>query len=124
MLLDTDIVVDVLRQHPPAVQWLVNQAAQAVALPGFVALAVLQGCRNLADQRRAELMLNQFILRWPTQADCQRAYHDYAVFHLSHGIDLLDALIGHVAVGLNEALATFNVRHYSVIAGLQIVQPY
>jgi hypothetical protein len=37
---------------------------------------------------------------------------------------LLDALIGATAVGLNEQLATFNVKHYKVIPGLQTVQPY
>ena len=38
--------------------------------------------------------------------------------------DLLDALIGHIAVGLNEELATFNVKHYSAVAGLRTIQPY
>jgi hypothetical protein len=60
----------------------------------------------------------------PPGADCQRAYHDFAAYHLSHGLDLLDALIGHTAVGVNQPLATFNVKHYGIIAGLQTVQPY
>jgi len=33
-------------------------------------------------------------------------------------------LIGHTAVGLGEPLATFNVKHYGVMRGLTIVQPY
>lgn len=124
MLLDTDVLVDILRQHPPAVAWLSSAASQAVALSGFSAMEVLQGCQNQADQRRAERLLGRFSLHWPTPVDCQRAYNDYAAYHLSHGVDLLDVLIGHTAVGLNEPLATFNVKHYAVITGLQTIQPY
>ena len=87
-------------------------------------MEVLQGCQNLADQRRAERLLQRFIIYWPTPADCQRAFNDYAAYHLSHGVDLLDVLIGHTAVGINEPLATFNVKHYGVITGLQTIQPY
>jgi predicted nucleic acid-binding protein len=49
---------------------------------------------------------------------------DFVAFRLSHGIGLLDMLIAHTAVGLNELLATFNVKHYSVITTLATVQPY
>ncbi len=56
--------------------------------------------------------------------DCQRALQDFAAFHLSHNLGLLDALIAHMAVGLGEPLATFNVKHYGVVTGLTTVQPY
>ena len=124
MLLDTDVLVDILRQHPPALAWLSAGGSQAAALPGLSAMEVLQGCQNLADLQRAERLLRRFSLQWPTAADCQRAYNDFAAYRLSHGVDLLDMLIGHTAVGLNEPLATFNVKHYRVIAGLQTIQPY
>lgn len=38
MLLDTDVVVDILRRHPPAVAWIARQAPTAAALPGLVAM--------------------------------------------------------------------------------------
>jgi predicted nucleic acid-binding protein len=123
MLLDSDVLVDFLRGHPPAVAWLTGYALP-IGVPGLVAMELLQGCRNLAEQRRVEQELQRFTMYWPTQADCQRAYHDFAAYHLSHGLDLLDALIGHTAVGVNQPLATFNVKHYGIIAGLQTVQPY
>jgi hypothetical protein len=63
-------------------------------------------------------------LFWPTEADCQRALLDFAAFHLSHNLGLLDALIAHVAVGLSEPLATFNIKHYGVVKGLTTIQPY
>ena len=52
------------------------------------------------------------------------AYQVFASFHLSHNLGLLDALIGATAVGLRQPLATFNVKHYSVMPSLVTVQPY
>jgi predicted nucleic acid-binding protein len=123
MLLDTDIMVDYLRGHPPARIWFASYA-QPIALPGLVAMELLQGCRNLVEQRRLERELQRFTLYWPTAADCQRAFHDFSAFYLSHGIQLLDTLIADTAVGVNEPLATFNIKHYGVISALTTVQPY
>jgi predicted nucleic acid-binding protein len=108
---------------PPAVAWL-SGFTLPIGVPGLVALELLQGCRNLVEQQRVERELQRFTLHWRTLMDCQRAYQDFSAYHLSHGLEILDALIGHTDVGLNEPLATFNVKHYGVIAGLQTIQPY
>jgi predicted nucleic acid-binding protein len=109
MLLDTDVMVDFLRGHPAAVAWL-SSLPPPIGLPGIVAMELIQGCRNLVEQRRVEKELQRFVRYWPSVADCQRAYHDFAAYHLSHGAGLLDVLIAHTAIGLNEPLATFNVN--------------
>ena len=103
---------------------LLTAAATPLGVPGLVAMELMQRCRNAAQQRRAEAQLLQFVLHWPTTADCQRAYRDFGLYWLSHNLGLLDALIGQTAVGAGETLATFNVKHYAVIAGLTTVQPY
>ncbi|HEV3083601.1 MAG TPA: PIN domain-containing protein [Gemmataceae bacterium] len=117
-------MVDILRGYPPAIAWLASLGATPVGLPGLVAMELLQGCQNLTEQQRVDKLLQQFILRWPAEADCSRAFHDFAAYHLSHNLGLLDALIGETAVGLGEPLATFNVKHYAVIPGLKAIQPY
>jgi predicted nucleic acid-binding protein len=117
MLLDTDVMVDFLRGHPAAVAWL-TAAPPPIGLPGLAAMEIIQGCRKLAEQQRAEREIQRFSWYWPTAADCHRAYHDFAAYHLSRSLGLLDALIAHTAVALNEPLATFNVKHYGVITEL------
>ena len=123
-LLDTDVAVDVLRGHPPGVVWLQGLGATILGLPGLVVMELLQGCQNKAEQMRVEQFCTGHALFWPTVADCQQALQDFAAYHLSHNLGLLDALIGHTAVGLGAPLATFNVKHYGVIAGLKTIQPY
>ena len=110
------------RGHAPAVNCLTNFTLP-VAPPGLVAMELLQGCRNHSEQQQVESELARFALFWPTLADCERAHRDFAA-GLNTGMGLLDSLIGNTAVGLNESLATFNVKHYASMSGLQTVQPY
>ena len=56
--------------------------------------------------------------------DCNRALADFTTYHLSHRLGLIDALIAATAIGLSMTLCTFNVKHYRVVPGLQIQQPY
>ena len=124
MLLDTDVMVNALRGHVPAVAWLAWVQAIPLGLPGLVAMEIIQGCRNMAEQRRMEKQMRKYPWHWPTLADCQRGYQDFADYRLGHGLGLIDALIGATAVGLGEPLATFNVKHFAVVAGLTTMQPY
>ena len=124
ILLDTDVVVDILRNHPPAVNWLQGLGPAPLGIPGLVLMELLQGCQNKAEQQRVEQCCQGRPLHWPTEADCQRALQDFAAYHLSNNLGLLDALIAQTAVGLNEPLATFNVKHYGVVTGLTTIQPY
>jgi predicted nucleic acid-binding protein len=123
MLLDTDVLVDFLRGHAPAVQWLTNYTSP-IGIPGLVAMELLQGCRDLAEQQRVERELARFAIHWPTRADCEQAYREFANLRLAVGLGLLDSLIAQTAIGLQEPLATFNVKHYNAIDTLRTVQPY
>jgi predicted nucleic acid-binding protein len=123
MLLDTDVLIDFLRAYPPAVAWLTNYSSP-IGVPGLVAMELIQGCHNLPEQQRVERELRRFLIHWPSLTDCQRAYQDFASCWLSNNLGMLDALIGQTAVGLGETLATFNVKHYGLIAGLNTLQPY
>jgi predicted nucleic acid-binding protein len=60
MLLDTDVMVDILRNHRPAVAWLAGLGSTPVPLPGIVAMELIQGCRNLAEQQRLETILQRY----------------------------------------------------------------
>lgn len=124
ILLDTDVAIDILRSYPPAVAWLQGLGATPMAMPGLVAMELLQGCRDKTEQKRIEQFLQQHSLFWPNLTDCQCAMQDFSDYRLSHNLGLLDALIAHTAVGLKEPLATFNVKHYGVIQGLMTLQPY
>jgi predicted nucleic acid-binding protein len=124
ILLDTDVMVDVMRRYSPATGWLASLGAEAIGIPGLVAMELVQGCRDRGEQQQVEAILRPYVLYWPTQADCARAFDDFTAYHLSHGIGILDALIAETAVGLNVELATFNEKHYGVVNALRTSHPY
>ena len=57
ILVDTDIMIDLLRGYPPAVQWLTSLEDEQIVLPGFVAMELMQGCRNKIEQESLERKL-------------------------------------------------------------------
>jgi hypothetical protein len=124
LLLDTDVMVDIMRRYAPATVWLGSLNSATVGIPGLVAMELLQGCRNHTEQQRVESVLRPYKLYWPTSADCARAYTDYVAYHLSHGLSILDALIAETAVGIGVELATFNDKHYNIVNALKTVHPY
>lgn len=124
ILLDTDVMIDVLRDYDPALSWLRSLGAEPIGLPGIVAMELLQGCRDGREQRRVKNSIRPYALHWPTPTDCMRAYDSFAKYRLSHSIGLLDSLIAETAAGLGVPLATFNDKHYRVFGGLQLLQPY
>ena len=124
ILLDTDVMVDLLRQYPPAVAWLDSLGEEEIILPGFVVMELIQGCRNKAEQERVERELGAYGVAWPSPEKCDEALSVFTSYHLSHGLGILDALIGQIVVALDLPLYTFNQKHYAAIPNLKTVQPY
>ena len=52
LILDSDIMIDILRQYPPAIDWLESLGDEEIILPGFVVMELLQGCDNKAEQEK------------------------------------------------------------------------
>jgi predicted nucleic acid-binding protein len=122
-LLDADILVDLLRRHPPAVAWF-RGLTEWPTVPGLVTMEVIQGCRNRSEVRAVQTLVRPLPVVWPSEADCDRALADFTTYYLSHRLGLLDALIAACAVGRTATLCTFNTKHYRVVAGLVTEQPY
>jgi predicted nucleic acid-binding protein len=122
-LLDTDVLIDVQRGHPSALAWF-GSLSDLPAVPGIVVMELIQDARNAAEVRQALKLVAPLQIVWPTEADCARALSNFAAYHLSHGLGLLDSMIAACATGLSARLCTFNVKHYQVVPGLLIGQPY
>ncbi len=121
---DTDVMVDVLREHAPALAWLSSLGDEEIVLSGFVAMELLQGCRNKPEQARVESQLRAFQIVWPTADTCDRALAAFAQHHLTHSLGILDAVICQQAISLGASLGTFNAKHYAAVPGLTLAQPY
>lgn len=123
VLVDTDVMIDVQRGHPPALAWF-SALTALPAIPGFVVMELIQDARNAKEVQQAQKLTAPLQVVWPTDVDCALALSLFASYHLSHGLGLLDSLIGACALGLGAKLSTFNTKHYQAIPNLVLDQPY
>ncbi len=124
IILDTDIMIDVLRQYLPALNWLTTIDEEDIILPGFVVFELLMGFRNKQEQDIIEKKIANYKIIWPSEEICEEALKIFSSYHLSHNIGVFDVLIGYMAVDMNLPLYTFNEKHYSIIPILKTMQPY
>ncbi len=122
-LLDTDVLIDVGRGYLPAIQWL-ESLPDVPQIPGIVSMELIAGGQNKAEVRRIQALIAPYVAVWPTEADCRRVLADFTQYHLSDNLGLTDALIAATAVGRNATLCTFNVKHFRVVPGFTLEQPY
>ncbi|HTU89072.1 MAG TPA: type II toxin-antitoxin system VapC family toxin [Gemmataceae bacterium] len=122
-LVDTDVLIDVQRGHPPALAWFAG-LTDLPAVPGFAVMELIQDARNGREIQQARKLVAPLRVVWPTEADCGQALSHFTAYHLSHGLGLLDALIAACAVGLSATLFTFNDKHYRMVPGLTTTRPY
>src|SRR5579872_2772345 len=114
ILLDTDIMIDINREYEPTLNWFAT-LAEPPALPGFVVLELINGCRDRKEMKKVERLVESFQVCWPTERDCNRAIKTFSQCYLAHGTGPTDILIGQTAVGLKATLYTFNLKHFNRI---------
>ena len=122
-LLDTDVLIDIQRRYQPALDWF-STLAELPGIPGFVAMELYQDAPDTKRVREVDQLIAPLAIFWPSARDCHKALTDFRTLHLSHGIGLLDALIGATAVGHHATLVTFNLRHFRPFTDLTTDQPY
>ncbi len=53
ILLDSDVLIDLLRKYPPAMAWFdALQEDEELMVSGYVVMELIQGCRNKVEQDR------------------------------------------------------------------------
>jgi predicted nucleic acid-binding protein len=116
IVLDTTVLIDVLRGHRPALDYL--RALDTPPICSEVSrVEVLRGLR--AREREAGDALMRAVGWAPLdEAIARRAGALGRTWRRSHALALADLVIGATAMELGAELATSNVRHYPMFAGL------
>jgi predicted nucleic acid-binding protein len=123
LLLDADVLIDIQRGYAPAIEWFAS-LQEIPSVPGLVVMELIQNAQNQQKIREVLKLVAPLPVVWLTEADCERALSTFLIYHLSDRLGLFDSLIAACAVGHEATLCTFNVKHYRVVPGLVIVQPY
>lgn len=123
-LLDTSILIDVLRGYKPAQAWIDSLPDDARWVSVITAAELLAGCRNQSEQRRVERELALYSMLWIDEEISKTALDLYRQFHLSHGAGFFDCLIAATSRSHGLQLATLNTRHFAPFPQLKPQRPY
>lgn len=117
IVLDTTVLIDVLRGHRPAVEWL-RSLEDVPACSELTRVEVLRGVRHRERQPVETLMQ---ALRWiPVDEEiARRAGSLGRSWRRSHALATADLVIAATAQALDAGLRTSNVLHYPMFAGLK-----
>ncbi|MCC7492237.1 MAG: type II toxin-antitoxin system VapC family toxin [Fimbriimonadaceae bacterium] len=123
-LLDTSLLVDLLRGSQQAADWLDPGAVRASAVSVVTSAELLIGCRNRNEQHRVEEELARFVLLPIDSQISMRAVELLAAKRLSHGVGFLDCLIAATAWSHDLAVVTLNLRHFEPLPDVRTERPY
>ena len=122
-LLDTATVVDLLREYPPAAEWIA-QEDRVFGITKYVWMEVAAGCQNKQSLREATQLIERFELVAISTEDVDWALTKLVQFNLSHNIDPLDCLIAATAKRLTLPIYTRNLKHFQPMLGELALSPY
>ncbi|MBZ0316440.1 MAG: PIN domain-containing protein [Anaerolineae bacterium] len=121
-LLDTSILVDLLRLYQPARQWIASQSKPGIVT--IVALELIEGTENSAALRSVLKLLKDFETVPMDNLDLEWAEESLTKFHLSHNVDAMDCLIAAASHRLQIPLYTRNMKHFTPLIGALARRPY
>ncbi|MFI5366858.1 MAG: PIN domain-containing protein [Candidatus Binatia bacterium] len=124
MIIDTTILVDLLRGSTSARTFL-SRVSPAERLVSAVTVAeLIEGCRSRREVAVLNRELRLYTIRWIDEPQSQLADRWHRRFRLSKGIGYLDCLIAAAASCSTATLVTLNEKHFRFLPGLSVSRPY
>ncbi len=118
ILLDTDILVDLLRGHNKAIAFVKSSSARII-LSTIVVAELYAGVKGDAEQAVLDDFVSLFRIV-SVNAKIAKAGGLYKRdYGKSHGIGLADAILAATAEAENADLKTLNTKHYPMLKGLK-----
>jgi len=121
-LLDTSIIIDLLRQYSPADGWLGQQGQ--LGIRRIVWLEVIEGAPTSHKQAEALKLLKRFELVELTPSDLAWATEQLIRLRLRFEVDSFDCIIASASYRLQLPLYTTNLKHFTPLLGKLAQVPY
>lgn len=129
LVLDTSALSAVMHRRPEAIERVTDFGPGEIVLAAPVAAEIHYGLERLAPgSRRRQLLRTEYarlrlLLRWhdwTEEAAVLFGRHKASLAARGELIDDMDIAIGTLALTLDASLATYNVRHFERLAGLDV----
>jgi predicted nucleic acid-binding protein len=121
-IVDSTVIIHILRRQVAAKNWLRTQSALGVITVTWMEL--LYGAPGKRGQEEAVNLLNTFIPVYLTPADQEWAIRSMLILRLSHGVSINDCMIAAAAHRMQLPLFTHNLKDLNALIGPLAVKPY
>jgi|SRR5215475_12482229 predicted nucleic acid-binding protein len=124
VIFDTDVLIAYLRGYEKSRRFIEAVTHERRALSSLTFMELLQGCRNQEEAREVKAFVAEnisFVIH-PDEPISRRAISLLEQHTFSHGLRVVDAIIAASALETASSLATANLKHYRVIAPLNLIQ--
>ncbi len=116
-MLDTCVVIDVLRGRSMAIDFVIG-LQETPALSVVTVTELVAGCRNAQERRAIDRLLSHYVVHDVGFDIAALAGEFIQRYGPSHGTDPINALIAATAIAHDLPLATLNLEHFPMFAGL------
>lgn len=123
-ILETNVIVDLLRNYPPAVAWYKSQPADTLATTPIVWMEAIGGAPNKVRRLKAANFLRRFPFIYPTEASIEWAMQAQITYELQYGVGMNDCLIASASYQTGLPVYTHNLKHYRPLLGQLAQKPY
>jgi predicted nucleic acid-binding protein len=123
-LIETTILVDLLRGKEEAITWVSSVALQDQWVPVITYLEWPAGRRNRRERHAVAREIHQYRRLHRTEDISRTVLAWFKRFHLRHGVGMLNRLFGATVFAHHLTLATQNTKHVASCPGLRTERPY
>lgn len=120
LLIDTDVIIDYLRNHVSAIDYL-EKISEVLCLSAISVAEIYAGIRDQREQKAVDIFLSAFTVIPMDNSIAIAGGVLRKKYGKSHGTGLADALIAATAVEHKMNLVTLNTHHYPM---LKTIRPY
>ncbi len=125
MVVDSSVVIDYLRGHSEAADFLETaRRAGELATHVVVVAEVLAGARDRQEVETIDRFFGEFRIHPIDTSDSVLSIDLFKRYRLSHGVGWLDCLIAATGLRTRLPIATLNEKHCAVFEELHVVRPY
>ncbi len=122
LLVDTDILIDVSREIPIAINCLQSEAKNStLAISTISQMELIVGCRNKTELQNLKKFLRRYVIIKVNEMITDKAIELLSQYRLSHGLLIPDGLIAATAIVVNAPLLSKNQRDYRFISELNLL---
>ncbi|MFM2047646.1 MAG: hypothetical protein RI955_192 [Bacteroidota bacterium] len=120
IICDTNILIHLTKGNIETIKAIQEIGEANVVLTSITVMELTRGMKNKKELQQLHKKINNINVLHFDEAISFLAMNLISKFHLSHGLEIPDAIIAATAMNYNIPLFTYNTKDFKFISGLKL----